>query len=117
MSTHVKIHTDHSCLPGLLEISKPSRTLLRWRLRLSEFDFNVLYKKGAFNTQSDALSRQGTTAEVEPAQDLDIPCLMVADLHDGAEILTGELCDDILVSKPSEAPALFCTDYSREDDT
>lgn len=70
-----------------------------------EFDFDALYKKGALNTQADALSRLRTTAKAEYTEDLDIPCFMVADIYDGAEILPDYLCDEILTAKPSEVPA------------
>ena len=36
---------------------------MRWRLRLAEYDFEVLYKKGKSNTQADALSRLKTLVE------------------------------------------------------
>lgn len=38
-------------------MKKPNSRLTRWRLRLSEYDFSVIYKKGKFNTNADALSR------------------------------------------------------------
>ena len=48
---------------------------MRWRLRLSEFDFTVKYKKGAANTQADALSRLPTTGYTQVDVDEEIPCL------------------------------------------
>ena len=38
-------------------IKNPGSKLLRWRLRLSEYDYDVLYKKGTANSNADALSR------------------------------------------------------------
>ncbi len=37
-----------------LEIAEPFGRLMRWRLRLSEFDFEVRYKKGRATSQADA---------------------------------------------------------------
>ena len=56
------VHTDNAALHWLLTIDDPSGRLMRWRLRLAEFDFEVRYKKGKANTQADALSRLDTDA-------------------------------------------------------
>lgn len=52
-----KILTDHKPLQWMMNLKEPNSRLTRWRLRLSEYDFNVIYKKGKFNTNADALSR------------------------------------------------------------
>ena len=51
------LNTDHSWLRCLMNIIDPSSRLLRWRLRLSEFDFDINYKKGSMNLHADAMSR------------------------------------------------------------
>ena len=38
------VNTDHSSLRWLMEVAEPSGRLMRWRLRLSEFNFVVKYK-------------------------------------------------------------------------
>lgn len=88
---------------------------MRWRVRLSEFDFDVLYKKGALNTQADGLLCLGMTTEAVYTAELHITCFMVAVLDDGAEILTDDLCDDIFVAKPSEPPAGSFVPITHED--
>lgn len=40
-----------------MNLKEPNSRLTRWRLKLSEFDFTVIYKKGKINTNADALSR------------------------------------------------------------
>lgn len=41
-----------------LEKSELLRTqLLRWRIKLVEFEFTIIFKKGALNTNADSLSR------------------------------------------------------------
>lgn len=47
----------HASLRFVMNINEPSDRLIRWRLRLSEYDFVVKYNKGKSNTQADALSR------------------------------------------------------------
>ena len=77
------VYTDHAALHWLLNIREPSGRLMRWRLRLSEFDFNIEYKKGICNTQADALSRLRTNAEVQfDADESDIPVYAVVDSDD-----------------------------------
>lgn len=61
-----------------MNIFEPSGRLMRWRLRLAEFGFDVVYKKGALNTQSDALSRLSTTGDTQASLDEEeIPCFTV----------------------------------------
>ncbi|CAH2228131.1 jg21785, partial [Pararge aegeria aegeria] len=52
-----KIYTDHRPLAWLYSLKEPNSKLTRWRLRLQEHDFEVVYKKGKQNTNADALSR------------------------------------------------------------
>ena len=52
-----KIHTDHNPLTYLNNLTLSSARLTRWRLKLAEFDFDVIYKKGILNSNADALSR------------------------------------------------------------
>lgn len=52
-----KIITDHKPLQWMMSLKEPNSRLTRWRLKLSEFDFTVVYKKGKNITNADALSR------------------------------------------------------------
>ena len=71
------VHSDQASLRWLLTITEPSGRLMRWRLRLSEIDFQILYKKGKLNTQADALSRLTTLRETTSDLDEDIPCFLI----------------------------------------
>lgn len=51
------IYTDHRPLTWLMSLKDPSSKLTRWRLKLAEYDYKVIYKKGNQNTNADALSR------------------------------------------------------------
>lgn len=44
-------------LVWLNKIKEPNSRLIRWRLKLEEFDFTIVYKKGQENFVADALSR------------------------------------------------------------
>lgn len=52
-----KIITDHKPLTWLFNVKDPSSRLMRWRLKLEEYNYEVLYKEGKQNTNADALSR------------------------------------------------------------
>jgi hypothetical protein len=49
--------TDHRPLTWIFSVKDPSSRLLRWRLKLEEYQYEVVYKKGSNNTNADALSR------------------------------------------------------------
>lgn len=51
------IYSDHKPLQWLFSIKEPNSKLLRWRLKLEEFDYQIKYKKGKLNKNADALSR------------------------------------------------------------
>ena len=76
------VHSDQASLRWLLTIAETSERLMRWRLRLSEFDFQILYKKGNLNTQADALSRLTTLIETTSDLDEDIPCFLIDGEYD-----------------------------------
>lgn len=52
-----KIITDHRPLTWLMSLKDPSSKLVRWKIRLDEYDFDVTYKPGTLNSNADALSR------------------------------------------------------------
>lgn len=51
------IVTDHKPLQWLFNCKDPGSRLIRWRLKLEEFEYDIIYKKGKINTNADALSR------------------------------------------------------------
>jgi hypothetical protein len=63
------IVTDHRPLTWIFSVKDPSSRLLRWRLRLEEFDYEVKYKKGSSNTNADALSRIYLTEDCADGRD------------------------------------------------
>lgn len=40
-----------------MNLKDPSSRLMRWKIRIEEFDYTTMYKKGKSNTNADALSR------------------------------------------------------------
>ena len=55
--SHFKVRTDHSALRWLMTLNDPAGRLMRWRLRLMEFDYEITYRPGRLHQVPDALSR------------------------------------------------------------
>lgn len=49
--------TDHRPLVWLHSTKDPTSKLMRWKIRLNEFDYDIQYKPGKINANADALSR------------------------------------------------------------
>jgi len=49
--------TDHQPLTWIHKVKDPTSRLMRWRLKLEEYDYEVTYKCGTMNKNADALSR------------------------------------------------------------
>lgn len=64
-----QLNADQASLRWLLSTTEFSGTLMRWRLRLSDYDFERHYKKGIHNSVAEYISRatteNGTTGEIE----------------------------------------------------
>jgi hypothetical protein len=52
-----KVITNHSCLQFLQKMSNPTGRLARWPLKLQQYDYDIEYRKGAYQKVPDALSR------------------------------------------------------------
>ena len=52
-----KIQTDHRALVWLHNVKDPSSRLLRWRLRMEEYEYEIEYVKGKENKVAGCLSR------------------------------------------------------------
>jgi len=55
--TKFKIVTDHKPLIWLFNVNDPGSRLIRWRLKLEEYDYEIIHKTGRANANADALSR------------------------------------------------------------
>jgi len=75
--TRFVVRTDHNALRWLMNINDPTGRLVRWRLRLSEFDYTIVYRPGRVHQVPDALSRVPTNGGDTAPLDDAIPCLVV----------------------------------------
>lgn len=51
------IVTDHKPLVWMNSIKDPTSRIWKWKLKLSDFEFDIQYKEGRTNANADALSR------------------------------------------------------------
>ena len=51
------LFTDHKPLTYMFSLKDPNDKMIRWRLRLEEFDYEVKYRPGKQNVVADGLSR------------------------------------------------------------
>jgi hypothetical protein len=49
--------TNHKPLTWIMNVKDPGSRLLRWQIKLEEYDYEVVYRKRALNTNADVLSR------------------------------------------------------------
>jgi hypothetical protein len=63
-----KIVCDHKPLTWIMNVKDPGSRLLRWRIKLEEYDYEIIHKKGTLNTNADALSRISNVAREDKEQ-------------------------------------------------
>ncbi len=74
-----KVFTDHRALTHLFDSPSLNNRLWRWRVRLMDFSFQIVYIQGHLNVLADAMSRQGWTPL--PSEDNDTDLASVAGLR------------------------------------
>ncbi|XP_062526266.1 uncharacterized protein LOC134199436 [Bombyx mori] len=96
---HFTVITDHKPLEWLFRCKDPGSRLVRWRLILEEFEYDIKYKKGKLNTNADALSR----FPVNPIQPVNLPESNQI-IEDRQSMRLDENLMDLLIPPPSFNP-------------
>ena len=55
--TRFVVRTDHNALRWMMTTNDPQGRLMRWRFRMMEFDYEIVYRSGRVHQVPDALSR------------------------------------------------------------
>jgi len=90
------LRTDHSALRWILNLSDASGRLMRWRLRLADFDYEVKHRAGIKHQAADTLSRIRTNGEDTSDLDDAIPTLLVSDPRDVTDVFDEQLDEPIM---------------------
>ncbi|XP_036142141.1 uncharacterized protein LOC118645372 [Monomorium pharaonis] len=80
------IVTHHKPLVWLMNVKDPNSRLMRWRLKLEEFDYEIVYKPGKTNTNADGLSRIPVNAIDSYLSDEDIEHILSDIIKEKREI-------------------------------
>lgn len=60
-----RVITDHASLVWLRNLKDPTSRLARWAIKLQEFDFDLVHRKGKLNVIADALSRSVELIDID----------------------------------------------------
>jgi hypothetical protein len=60
----LKVVSDHKPVVWVLNVKDLGSRLMHWRFQLAEYDFEIVHKRGALNTNADALSRIGNISRM-----------------------------------------------------
>ena len=81
--THFKliIKTDHKPLKWLFNVKDPGSRLLRWRLKLENYNYEIQYVSGKNNSVADALSRDPRFDNVTYKNNLSLDVPSISDIN------------------------------------
>jgi hypothetical protein len=64
-----KILSDHKPLVWVMNVKDPGTRLLRWRIQLAEYNYEITLRRGSQNTNADVLSRIGIVSKEDDQSD------------------------------------------------
>ena len=80
LGRHFKACTDHKGLTWIFNVTDPSSRLLRCRLLLSKYDFEVIYRAWKTHVNADGLSRYPEVNVINVTED--IKKKIIQEMHD-----------------------------------
>lgn len=79
--TIFEIRTGHDSLRWILNLNTPSRRFARWKLRIQQFDFGVVYSRGITHITPNGLSWLDTDAHDKTDIDEEITVLSLTKVY------------------------------------
>jgi hypothetical protein len=83
---------DHKPLSWIMSVKDLSFRLLTWRIQLEEYDYEVMHKPGAQNSNSDVLSKIDTLKSEANASEEIVEVTKGKILHENYDLILGGHC-------------------------
>ena len=65
-----RIISDHKPLVWIMNVKDLGSRLMRWKIQLAEYDYEIIHKSGSQNTNADAVSRIGSVGKIKEWADI-----------------------------------------------
>jgi len=112
-TTHkVKVYTDHKNLTSFTSTKELNKRQTRWAEFLSEFNFEIIYRKGSDNGRADALSRR---EDLKPDQEVERVALLKTTEQGNLELGTRYLDTTWKVEPEDKWTSRFKLCYTNDD--
>ena len=88
-----KIVSDHKPLVFIMNVKDTGSRLMRWRIQLAEYDYEIIHKSGFQNTNADAPSRIGSVGALEEQKEISddkVRKQILYEFHDSPVVVIGE---------------------------
>ncbi|TQV93704.1 pol protein [Cordyceps javanica] len=107
----IKVYTDHKNLTSFLTTKDLNKRQIRWYETLTDYDFEIIYRKGSENGRADALSRR---EDLKSEEQVDNAPLLRA-TKDGNLVLGTQEIDITWQAKPDETWMQRIASHSKND--
>ncbi|TQV89904.1 retrotransposon nucleocapsid protein [Cordyceps javanica] len=107
----IKVYTDHKNLTSFLTTKDLNKRQIRWYETLTDYDFEIIYRKGSENGRADALSRR---EDLKSEEQVDNAPLLRA-TKDGNLVLGTREIDVTWQVKPDETWMQRIASHSKND--
>ncbi len=110
------MRNDHIALRWAFFTAKAEGRLAKWRLRLAEFDFDVVYRPGIKHTVLEVLLRVSTNGADKTDLKDEIPCFILDDSEEDLEWSASydDMPDELLLHPAEDLETVRDEEWRRE---